>query len=135
MCKVQWPPLSERGHIHQTNCTKRSVWGLLNNQTLVYIIIDFFINFIRRRTEWLHKITRYLGHTSLFIFKLQMTRIFFFFFYLTCKFGQLVNIVRYAYYITNFLSEETKYQILAVAMALFFIPADISLKSYSTNTM
>ena len=43
---------------------------------------------------------------------------------------RLENIVRYAYYITKFLSEETKYQILAVFMALFFIPADISLKSY-----
>ena len=61
----------------------------MNHQTLVYIIKDFFINFIRRQTEWLHKITRYLGHTSLFIFKLHMTRIFWGFnFYLTCKFGQ-----------------------------------------------
>ena len=42
------------------------------------IIKDFFINFIRWQTEWLHKITRYLGHTSLFIFKLHMTRIFLF---------------------------------------------------------
>ena len=42
--------------------------------------------------------------------------------------AKLVNIIRYAYYITRFLSEETKYQMLAVSMALFFIPADISLK-------
>ena len=34
--------------------------------------------------------------------------------------GKLVNIVRYAFHITKFLSEETKYQILAVSMALFF---------------
>ena len=89
LCIVQWRPLCDRGRIHQTHCTKRSMWGLLNHQTLLYIIKDFFINFIRRRTVWLHKITRYLGHTSLFIFKLHMTRIFVCFnFYLTCKFGQ-----------------------------------------------
>ena len=89
--------LSDRGRIHQTHCTKRSVWGLLNHQTLVYIIKDFFINFIRRRTELLHKITRYLGHTSLFIFKLHMRRIFGFFkiFILHVSLAKLVNVVRY----------------------------------------
>ena len=51
-------------------------------------------------------------------------------FILHVSLAKLVNIVRYAYYISKFLSEETKYQIIAVSMALFFIPADISLKRY-----
>ena len=45
---------------------------------------------------WLHKITRYLGHTSLFIFKLHMTRIFFLIFILHESLAKLVNIVRFA---------------------------------------
>ena len=51
LCKVQWPPLSDRGRIHQIHRTKRSVRGLFNYETLVYIIKDFFINSIRRWTE------------------------------------------------------------------------------------
>ena len=87
--------LSDRGRIHQTHCTKRSVWGLLNHQTLVYIIKDFFINFIRRRTVWLHK-SQDIWATRAYSFLNCIWQGFFKIFILHVSLAKLVNIVRYA---------------------------------------
>ena len=97
LCKVQWRPLSDRGRIHQTHCTKRSMWGLLNHQTLVYIIKDFFINFIRRRTVWLHK-SQDIWATRAYSFLNCIWQGFLFFIFIlhVISLAKLVNIVRYA---------------------------------------